>query len=44
MATLERKIDRLVFALYDLTPDESEVVERATIRRSTRLDAVTEEA
>jgi hypothetical protein len=42
-ATLEREIDRLVFALYDLTPDESDLVARATTRRSTRLEAVTEE-
>jgi hypothetical protein len=43
LATLEREIDGLIFALYGLLPDDRALVERATTRRSTKLEAVMEE-
>jgi hypothetical protein len=43
VAPLEREIDGLIFALYGLLPDERAIVERATTRRSTKLEAVMEE-
>jgi hypothetical protein len=43
VAMLEREIDGLVFALYRLSPGDRDLVERATTRRSTRLEAITEE-